>query len=447
VWWWSAAEVADARAAANVPEAAPVAVEPLGTPVLSVRRSPEVLSRDVVERNLRADLAPVIAGMGPASCLVVHAEDRQLLSASGDLPVIPASNVKLLTATAALEVLGPTVTFETQVAATVVDGVVSGDLYLIGGGDPLLSVAEYPETQTYPPFNTTPLEALADRVVLAGVRRVTGGVVGDDSRYDDERYVPTWSEDIPNREAGPIGALLVNDGRVFPRDELPGQDPAEAAAEQLMILLERRGVGIDGPPSHGLRDGAAPVIASIQSVPLTGVVEEMLTTSDDNTAESLLKEIGLAKAGVGSRTAGAAAVLELVAGWSAPTTGAVVIDGSGLDRGNVLSCDLLVGVLDHAGPQGPIHDGLAVAGTTGTLAELFVGTPAQGALRAKTGTLSGVKALTGFYPSGDGPPLVFSLVLNGERPVVDAAWPALWTELARALEAYPNGPSPADLAP
>jgi serine-type D-Ala-D-Ala carboxypeptidase/endopeptidase (penicillin-binding protein 4) len=424
-----------------------VTVGPTGAPVLSVRRAPTVLSRDVVGGNFRAGLDPVIQGMGASSCLVVESDGIELVDERGAAPVIPASNMKLVIAAVALERLRPETVFTTQVAANVADGVVSGDLFLVGGGDPLLSVAEYPPSQTYPPFNVTSMEALADRVVLAGVRRITGGIVGDDSRYDDERYVPTWAGDIANLEAGPIGALLVNDGRVYPRNDLPGQDPAEAAAEQLEVLLERRGVDVGGPARRGGRDPAVPVIASVDSVPVAEVVHEMLTTSDDNTAEMLLKEIGLVASGAGTRMAGSAAVSETLASWGLPTEGIVITDGSGLDRSNVLTCELLVGVLDHVGTSGTVHDALPVAGTTGTLADVFVGTEMQGVLRAKTGTLSGAKSLSGYYPAADGAVVLFSLVLNGDKATIDASWPALWTGLGDSLSAFPTGPPPEDLAP
>ena len=447
LWWWSAATVDEARAEVTAPPPAEAVADQVVTPVLSVRRAPTALSRDVVGRNLRADLAPVIDGMGASSCLVVETDGVDLVDERGAASVIPASNMKLVVAAVALERLGAETVFTTEVAANVVDGVVTGDLFLVGGGDPLLSVAEYPSSQTYPPFNVTLLEALADRVVLSGVRRITGGIVGDDSRYDDERYVPTWAGDIANLEAGPIGALLVNDGRVYPRNDLPGQDPAEAAAEQLEILLERRGIEVGAPARRGVRDAAAPVIASIDSVPVAEVVHEMLTTSDDNTAESLLKEIGLVASGAGTRAAGSAAVLETLASWGLPTEGIVITDGSGLDRTNVLTCELLVGVLDHVGTSGTIFDSLPVAGTTGTLADVFVGTPSQGVMRAKTGTLSGAKSLSGYYPATDGSIMLFSLILNGDTETVDAAWPALWTGLGNGLAAYPSGPQPDELAP
>ena len=112
-----------------------------------------------------------------------------------------------------------------------------------------------------------------------------------------------------------------------------------------------------------------------------------------------------------------------------------------------LTCGLLMGVLEHDGVDGLLSTGLPVAGTSGTLADVFVGTPTQGAMRAKTGTLSGSKSLSGYYDGEPASDLVFSFVLNGDRATVDAAWPGLWTALGDALARFPTGPTPDELAP
>ena len=128
---------------------------------------------------------------------------------------------------------------------------VAGDLYLVGGGDPLLTSDAYPvENDLNPVTNPTSLDALADAVVAAGVQRVEGAVVGDATRYDDEWYVPSWSADIRGIEAGPYDALLVNDARVT-GDPQRADDPAEAAAREFTQLLDERGV-------DGRRDAARP---------------------------------------------------------------------------------------------------------------------------------------------------------------------------------------------
>ena len=110
-WWWSAGEVDDAQAAATASPDDGAQVDVLATPVLSVRRGPTALSRDVAGQNLRADLRPVVDGMGPASCLTVESGGIVGLDERGEQLVVPASNMKLVTAAAALEVLGPESTF------------------------------------------------------------------------------------------------------------------------------------------------------------------------------------------------------------------------------------------------------------------------------------------------------------------------------------------------
>ena len=137
-------------------------------------------------------------------------------------------------------------------------------------------------------------------------------------------------------------------------------------------------------------------MTAIQSRPLGELVGEMLTTSDDNTAELLLKEIGVGAGGAGTRPAGLAVVQAKLGEWGIPLDGIVLVDGSGLDRGNRLTCAALQGVLRHVGGSGPVADGLPIAGQTGHAADVFVGNPAVGRLRAKTGTLRDAKALSGF---------------------------------------------------
>src|SRR3546814_6396768 len=116
------------------------------------------------------------------------------LEANDEATVVPASLTKLLTAAAALEGLGADARLRTEVraAAPPVDGVVAGDLWLVGGGDPVLGTDVWASQMDSSPPPHTSLDVLADRVVAAGVRRVEGRVVGDESCYDAERYVDTW---------------------------------------------------------------------------------------------------------------------------------------------------------------------------------------------------------------------------------------------------------------
>ncbi len=435
---------------------APVNGPPVGrvtTPLTSLRRSPAVVHDVLAADSLRAALTPVAARLGAGSCLAVGIDGRPAFDHGAATSVMPASNLKLLTASVALDALGPGRRFTTTVKADgpATGGRVSGNLYLVGGGDPVLGTADYVAAAKaqdhYPQPYVTSLEALADQAKAAGLTEVAGRVVGDDSRYDGERFVPSWPRGYATaREAGPLGALMVNDAAASLRPLRSAADPATHAAAVLTQLLEARGIEVAGSPAHGVAPAAAPVLTSVQSRPLSELVGEMLSTSDNNTAELLLKELGAAKGGVGTRLAGLAVVRQTLQRWGVPLQGVRLVDGSGLDRGDRVTCGVLLAVLDHVGPAGPVAVGLPVAGRTGTLAADFHGNPAEGRLHAKTGTLTGARALSGFVDGTDGKRHVsFSYVQNGSG--ADLASLPVWDALGRTLTTYPQAPPVQQLAP
>jgi D-alanyl-D-alanine carboxypeptidase/D-alanyl-D-alanine-endopeptidase (penicillin-binding protein 4) len=443
LWQWLVAgQVRDPEPV--VAASPPPAEWSLGTPILSYRRAPGVLAWQVNATSFAAALQPTAAQIDAASCLSVSVDGRPVATVNPAQPVIPASNLKIVTAAVALDVLGPNYTFTTTVAGEVgPDGVVAGDLALIGGGDPVLTTDTWLQqgAQTYPPINVTRLEDLADRVVAAGVTRVDGTVIGDASRYDDEWFIPSWSPDLRGAEAGPYDALLVDDAEL--RADL---DPVLHAATVFTQLLRDRGVTVGQGAGVGVA-GFATEVASITSQPLSAIVAEMLQTSDDNTAEMLMKEIGLEFSGVGTTAGGVSAVFDRLAAWGVPATGAAIVDGSGLSRSNVVTCSLLLGVLAHGSPGDALGAGLPVAATSGTLTELFIDTPMAGRLQGKTGTLSDVKTLSGYVVATDGSVIEFSLLQNSPG-IDDGGYRVVWEQiLAPALATYPSGPSEADLAP
>ena len=156
----------------------------LATPVLSARRVVDELAQPVGEARLAAALQPVAASLTDSSCLRVTVDGEQIVDVHGDTPLIPASTLKLLTASVALDVLGADHKYTTtvQAAAAPVGGVVNGDVWLVGGGDPLLATHDYLGIFRHPPDPVTPLESLADSIVAAGVKQITGRIVGDESR-------------------------------------------------------------------------------------------------------------------------------------------------------------------------------------------------------------------------------------------------------------------------
>lgn len=355
-----------------------------------------------------------------------------LYESNSEAAVEPASVLKILTAVAATDLLGSEMRFETVVSAGAqpVNGIVRGDLWLVGGGDPTLATEERVAllTRTQP---HTSLDALADRVAAAGVREVEGRVIGDESRYDRVRYIPSW----PNRfivdgEIGPLSALTLNDG--FSTSGHPGiafADPPADAGAIFKQLLEARGVQVRGGVDGGAAPGALVQLASIESAEITEIVSAMLRDSDNGTAEMLVKEIGLRRYGKGSTASGIKAIAQSLASKGTPTTGIKIADGSGLSPANRLSCRALTTVLMDA-PES-VRSGLPTAGQTGTLSRRFVGTSVAGKLKAKTGSLDGVASLAGYAVNTTDQTLTFAYLANGLPAALSAR--TLQDALATAL--------------
>ena len=419
------------------------------TPVLSARRTPEVLARETSSTAFEGALRPLGGAVLPGSCAAVSVDGALALSDGIDTAVTPASTLKVATAAVALDVLGPDFVYTTTVHAEIVNGTV-GSIYLVGGGDPLLASSWYPDDgayNKYPQQPATSFEALADAVVKAGVVQVGGNVVGDPSRYDAELYPSEWPITFRAAEGGPISALVVNDA--ITRGQ-PGRaaDPALAAAQEFTRLLQERGVVIAGQPTSGQMPTGLPAVASVSSAPLSQVIGEMLRNSDNNTAEMLVKEIGRAAKGAGSRAAGTSTVSERLESWGIPMAGVVVVDGSGLARENKFTCAAMMALLDRYRVDSPLVSALAVAGRTGTLADDFIGDPLEGRLMGKTGSLSGVKALVGYVPVDGVGTIRFAVMLEGNGVDQEGTFRPIWeTYLSDALSSYPAGPTADRLVP
>ena len=419
------------------------AVSYLVTPVLNVRRAAGTLASDIATRNLRNELSDVAAGLPANACVRVDAGGRVVLAKSSDKELVPASNQKIATAAVALEVLPADTRFATRVVGTVGNGVVAGDLFLVGGGDPLLVSREYLPTERYPTTSPTYLDDLADKVKAAGVTSIAGSVVGDENHLDDDRYLDDWSSGIRGTEGGPLGGLMVNDGAVVGNPIKP-DNPAAAAAAEFTRLLRARGITVGGEGREARGAPVGEVIAEVTSAPVADVVAEMLTNSDNNTAELLVRHIGLVRSLQPTTAAGLAVVRETLGQWG--IDGLTVKDGSGLSRANRMTCAALVEILERAPIGGDLKTGLALAARTGTLKDVFTDTPVAGKLFAKTGTLLNVKTLGGVLPVGSKDEVLFALFLNGAGWADQGNYRPLWEGLARAIATYPSGPSTAQVA-
>jgi serine-type D-Ala-D-Ala carboxypeptidase/endopeptidase (penicillin-binding protein 4) len=436
---------------------------------------------------------------------------KLLYSKNGDKLLTPASNTKLFTTAAALALIGPAYTFRTTVETNgIVDkhGRLTGDLILVGRGDPNLSGRELPyELRTQ--RNDHPiqvLEELADTLVQKGVKYIDGDIIADDSYFAFERYGEGWSQDdLIWGDGAPVSALTINDNVIFvsilPADR-PGErafvsltpfadyyrvdnriittpvgtsrrifinrepgsteltlwgtmplgdaganealaieDPAEFASVLFRQLLESRGVAVYGKqrtrhtelaslstftvttsvPARGgddsLRDqpGRPLVLASHESKPLLEDIKVIDKVSQNLHAEILLRLLGREKGTAGTVEGG----LEVLRGFlnkvGISDDQYIFYDGSGLSRQNLVTPHAVVQLLRYAQTQPwgeSFRDALPVAGVDGSLADRFKSITAQGRVYGKTGSLGGVKTLSGYATTDRGELVAFSILAN-----------------------------------
>jgi D-alanyl-D-alanine carboxypeptidase/D-alanyl-D-alanine-endopeptidase (penicillin-binding protein 4) len=317
-----------------------------------------------------------------------------------DVPLLPASNQKLLMAMGVLSVLGPSARLTTAVRRTR-----DGGLAIVGGGDPSLTTR-----------GPNSLDALAAQVRAAGVTSVPGQLVVDESRYDGLRRAGQWQDWAVPADAGALSALMVDDNR-YRRDAAFLADPALANGELFRVALAAHGVTVNGPTVHGNAASDGAVIASLTSAPVSALLTDTLLRSDNMGAEELLKEVGHTTGAPGSTANGLAVTRAALAPLCVPLAGADD-DGSGLSPADARSPREWRELLQAARgqPWWPLlRDALPLAGRTGTLSSRFRRTPAEGNVRAKTGTVPGGIALSGYGTTAGGRGFVFSVLVNGSR--------------------------------
>ncbi len=195
-------------------------------------------------------------------------------------------------------------------------------------------------------------------------------------------------------------------------------------------------VDIDDLATPIRRSDASPLLTH-RSMPLAALAGTMMKLSQNMYAETLLKTLGRPASGTGSTQAGLRAVRETLDGWGIDPAGMQMADGSGLSRYNLMAPETLVAVLSHVHRQdrlrAPFLASLAVAGREGTLAERMKGTKAEGNARAKTGSLSNVRALAGYVRTADNDLLAFAVIANNVGAAtheVDQTMDAIVAELA-----------------
>lgn len=447
------------------------------------------------KERLRADLEQrfqdaELGGSARLGVFVANADTGQiLLERDADRPFVPASVLKVATAAAALEYLGPDKRFFTflETDGRINRGTLEGSLRLMGGGDPALG----PRFQVDKADTAAVFREFAKDMKRLGINRVRGDVFGDDTLFSADRFAPGW----PRREsaewyAAQVSALCFNDNCVdvvikaarregqkakvtirpeteflffvnnivttgdrtreewvrFQRsdsgEEMVGRGilhpsaerteyaaistPDRFAATVLKEALAKEGIRVEGQalsfrtlhqddwPTTGTT-----TLSSTVSAPLSTLLPEVLAVSQNLYAEVLLRHVAIAAGKEPSFAGGASAVLEYMSRLGTPMSGLVVMDGSGLSRGNRLSPQAVGQVLLSARNGAHFRtflSSLAVPGERGSMRNRFTEAERRelrGRLNAKTGYLTGAIGLAGYLKSSvDDTRYVFVIFLN-----------------------------------
>jgi D-alanyl-D-alanine carboxypeptidase/D-alanyl-D-alanine-endopeptidase (penicillin-binding protein 4) len=403
-----------AKTAAPTPSALASATDIPATPSVTATGSPP---RAAAVANA---LAQAVADPALGGRLLAEVIDSNsgvaLYNRLGPTPAAPASTGKLLTAAALLAVRAPTDRIPTKVVAGA-----AGTVVLVGGGDPTLTGAAAGQPGAY--AGAARISDLAAQVLraLASSHQSVQRIVVDDSLFVGPTISPDWAaEDVPSDYAGAITAVMADGGRAAPTDGIRSTEPDLAAGHELAAALKVSGAQI----TRGKAPAAAKVLATVQSPPLSDLIEQMLQTSDNVIAEVLARQVALASAQQASFTGGAAAIRAALVRLGVDP-GAGMRDGSGLAAKDRVSAAALAGVLRLVvGPKHPalhtIVTGLPVAAWSGTLANRYLpgstGARGAGVVRAKTGTLTAVSSLAGIVHDADGRLLTFALVADQVPP-------------------------------
>lgn len=315
--------------------------------------------------------------------------------------MIPASITKLVTAAVAIDVLGINFDFKTKVYSddsNISDGVVNGNLYLKGFGDPDL--------------NSNDISYLAKQVYEKGIREITGNVIYDESYLDDNHYglADYYAGDTQRGYWPYVSALNLNKN--------PGQyDPAASAGEMLLSELISAGITAQGITVSGETPKAAKQISEV-SHSLYEVISYMNKTSDNHSAITVFKVVGAEyKSPPGSLEKGEAAAIDFLTQIGNPRGNFDIVEGSGLSRFNKVNSDLYIRMLKYMYDDVKSFDyfyaSLAIAGVDGTLRNRMVGTEAEKNVHAKTGTLNSVSTLAGYAVTRDLELVIFYIAMNG----------------------------------
>lgn len=417
---------------------------------------PILSAKELVDINLNGMMNdPVLRNANWGFALYDPKVNKMICSHNADAALVPASTTKLLTTETALNLLGPDFRWVTQLEYSgEIDekGTLNGNLYIVGSGDPILGTGKAGSSK-YGDIVNLYIDAIKEK----GIQKIAGDLIIQNALFKENKdmnlpenivwmdfnnyYLPVGS----TKEINPRNERLISKAnnpfkktksffyispyakKTVYADEYEGinyttklPDPPFYLANSLKSNLSKRGISITGavvPKTADIVPEARKFITAYKSPKLSEIVTDTNKRSDNANAEALLRMLGFQKNGDQTIESGRSAVIEHLATTGFDLNGLSYFDGSGLSRNNKVSPISHVKYLTSLMKKNyykDFYNSLPIAGQDGTLKNMFLGN-GYGLVRAKTGTLNGVKTLAGYLTTKTGKTLVFSILINNYR--------------------------------
>ncbi|HEY2474053.1 MAG TPA: D-alanyl-D-alanine carboxypeptidase [Candidatus Cybelea sp.] len=418
VWLWNdgRSRQAERTIAATPPPAPQIRARPVFSPPWTNGQ------RFALGTALHDAFAPALAGAQSWSLAVLSRDGRLVYADDARRAVAPASVQKLIVAATGLDALGPRYRYHTVFIAgqTPARGLIDGDLWLAGSGDPSLQ--------------TSDLRSGIAMLARAGVRRVNGAVVVDATALGGPSRNPHWDQDDDGQDyAAPTSAISLDGDTIESHQTIGGVDQAvwtpmtdvsRYVAGQTRTLLAARGIISSDPPAIGAAPLDTVVLWDHKSPPLRSLEAHMLYVSDNHYAEQLLRTVGGSVTGEPNDAGGIEAERRFLQRAGVPIPGLRLFDGSGLSAANRVAAITVSTLLQEEEPV--LYHLLPLGGREGTLAD-YGFTSALGRVRAKSGHLSDVSALAGYANTTHHGRVAFAFLIDGSPGDPD-------TSIVRAID-------------
>lgn len=386
--------------------------------ILFICQSVSALTKEELLNRINLILKKVPAGTNISLMIYNPLNQDTLLAEKHSLSMIPASVTKLFTTATALTLMGGDYKFSTVLLtddSNIEDGIINGNLYLKGYGNPV--------------FSDEDINVMVNKLIDIGIEQITGDVVGDDSYFDNIYIRDDW---IPNEKANvklpPISAIVLDRNQNIVKRKVGKRvrhykhsvtNPPVFAADRLLNKLLKAGIVIEGKAISGIAPAQYFTLAESSSS-LREVISLINKNSDNFLAEVLFKSIGAFASGKqGNSLYSQQTILSFIDENGIYKTGTSIVDGSGISRFDKVTLGAVTGLLEKMYFDllhfDDFYNSLSIAGVDGTLRNRMKGTKAENNFRGKTGTLNGVTSISGYLTTVNDDELIVGIMFEFQR--------------------------------